>query len=247
MLNSQFIIRHFTRGNVLLFLSLLATSFGFVVRNSVALYQDFKDEEKKYLEGQITLIDDLKKGLEIQKFINDSLRTSSKERRILYEQILDNKVDDEVHQVDKTIGMLRLSLMEDYAKFSRFYLLKLDDETELIFKQQLDLFETEKSILNALSAFNLNSPNTTFNINELENSLLKHIEKINIIIEQIKYSLILSEKAREKENQETMKFEKDMNSLHFCFILNLLSIIFIGFIWYVLFKRAIQEGTFLEK
>ena len=247
MLNSQFITRHFTRGNVLLVMSVLAASFGFLTKNAVALYQNFKDEEKQYLEGQIIVIDDLKKELEIQKFLNDSLKSSSEERRILYKQIFDKKVNDEVLQVDKTIGILRLSLMEDYAKLSRFSLLKLDDETELLFKQQLELFETEKSILNALSTFNLNSPNTTFNNNELENSLLKYIEKINILKEQIKYSLIVSEKTQEKENQETMKFQKDMDSLRLYIILNLISVIFIGFIWYVIFKRAIQEGTFIEK
>lgn len=247
MLNSQFITRHFTRGNVLLVMSVLAASFGFLTKNAVALYQNFKDEEKQYLEGQIIVIDDLKKELEIQKFLNDSLKSSSEERRILYKQIFDKKVNDEVLQVDKTIGILRLSLMEDYAKLSRFSLLKLDDETELLFKQQLELFETEKSILNALSTFNLNSPNTTFNNNELENSLLKYIEKINILKEQIKYSRIVSEKTQEKENQETMKFQKDMDSLRLYIILNLISVIFIGFIWYVIFKRAIQEGTFIEK
>lgn len=247
MQNSQFITKHFTRGNVLLVLSLLATSFGFQMRNTQALYQNFKGEEKKYLEGEITVIEDLKKGLEIRKFINDSLTTSSDERTILYGEILEKRSNDEVLQVDKTLVLTRLSLMEDYAKLSRFSLLKLDNETELLFKQQLNLLETEKSIIIALSAFNLNSPNTTFTINELESSLLKHIEKIKILKEQIEYSRILSEKAQEKENQETMKVQKDMDSLGLYIILNLLSIIFIGFIWYVIFKRAIQEGTFIEK
>lgn len=247
MLNSQFITRHFTRGNVLLVLSLLATSFGFLLKNTGALYQNFKEEEKKYLEVQITAIEDLKNQHEVLRFINDSLTSSSKERSILYKEILEKKSNDEVFQIDKSIVMIRLSLMEDYAKLLRFSLLKIDDETELLFKQQLDLFETEKSTVNALSGFNVNSPNTTFSINELENSLLKHIEKINILKEQFKYSLILSEKAREKENQETMKFQKEMNSLQFYIIFNLLSTIFIGFIWYVIIKRAMQEDTFIEK
>lgn len=77
---------------------------------------------KKYSEGKITVIDDLKKGLEIQKFINDSLRTSSEERTILYGEILEERSNDEVLQIGKTLVLTRLSLMEDYAVFSHFSL-----------------------------------------------------------------------------------------------------------------------------